>query len=80
MCDEDNIVVYLRELFQASSNLLGAYIGSLYSVCWMIPFFGTFWEVQMWKLCRNIGPRDALVANSVVSFAQVGPDLYCSPV
>lgn len=80
MCDEDNIVVYLRELFQAFSNLLSAYSGSLYSVWWMIPFFWTFWKVQMWKRCRNIGARDALVANSVVGFAQVGPDLYFSPV
>ena len=30
----------------------------------------------MWILRRNIGARDTLVANSVVGFAQVGPDLY----
>ena len=42
MCDEDNIVVYLRELFQAPSNLLGACSGSLYRVWWMIPVFWTF--------------------------------------
>lgn len=76
MSNERDILVFLREGFQAFTNLLGAYGGILYSVWRMVPFFWTIREVQVWELRRNFGPRNSFVANRIVSLAQIRPDLY----
>jgi hypothetical protein len=79
MCDESNIAVCLRELFQVLSYYLCAFSGALNGMWWMIPFLRTLCEVELREFRRDFHPRDALVAVGIVGFTQTGPDLYFSP-
>ena len=77
MGNERNTAVLLPERFQTPSLRLRARSGALNAMRrMMMPFLGTFRKVELRGLGHELRARDALVANRVVGFAEIGPDLH----
>ena len=79
MRDEEDVLVVVRQILEALPHSLGTRSGVLETVWGVIPFFVTVREIELGKLSRHIGARDSFVADGIVGFAQVRPDLELDP-
>lgn len=77
--DEEDVLVVAGQVLEALPDRLGTRSSVFETVWGVIPFFVTGREIELGKLGRYIGARDSFVADGIVGFAQVRPDLELDP-